>query len=124
MAARKVFARRHVVVAVAPELCGADPAELGRTVDRVLADPEALPLVATAGASGRVWATATTVATEQAIAAAVERQVTRTNAPGVDDLAARMAMAEREEPRGRHLTLGQRSAVLGITTSGRGAELV
>ena len=124
LAARKVFARRHVVVAVAPELFGADPAELARTVDRVLADPEALPLVATAGAWGRVWATATTVATEQAIAAAVERQVTRTNAPEVDDLAARMAMAEREAAMGRHLTLGQRSAVLGITTSGRGAELV
>jgi len=61
LAARKVFARRHVVVAVAPELFGAEPAELGRTVDRVLADPEALPLVATAGAWGRVWATATTV---------------------------------------------------------------
>ena len=124
LAARKVFARRHVVVAVAPELFGADPAELPRMVDRVLADPEALPLVATAGAWGRVWATATTVATEQAIAAAVERQVTRTNAPEVDVRAARMAMAEREVAMGRHLTLGQRSAVLGITTSGRGAELV
>ena len=95
LAARKVFARRHVVVAVAPELFGADPAELPRMVDRVLADPEALPLVATAGAWGRVWATATTVATEQAIAAAVERQVTRTDAPEVDDLDARTAIAER-----------------------------
>ncbi len=124
LASRKVFARRHVVVAVAPELFGADPAELARMVDRVLADPEALPLVATAGAWGRVWATATTVATEQAIAAAVERQVTRTDAPEVDDLAARMAMAEREAAMGCHLTLGQRSAVLAITTSGRGAELM
>ncbi|MDQ3643861.1 MAG: AAA family ATPase, partial [Actinomycetota bacterium] len=124
LAARKVFARRHVVVAVAPELFGADPADLTRMVDRVLADPEALPLVATAGAWGRVWATATTVATEQAIAAAVERQVIRTDAPEVDDLAARMAMAEREAAMGKHLTVGQRSAVVAITTSGRGAELV
>jgi hypothetical protein len=120
LAARKVFARRHVVVAVAPELFGADPAELPHMVDRVLADPEALPLVATAGAWGRVWATATTVATEQAIAAAVERQVTRTDAPEVDDLAARRAMAEREAAMGKHLTPGQRSAVRAITTSGRG----
>ena len=124
LAARKVFARRHVVVAVAPELFGADPAELPRMVDRVLADPEALPLVATAGAWGRVWATATTVATEQAIAAAVERQVTRTDAPEVDELSAHRAMAEREASMGKHLTLGQRSAVRAITTSGRGAELV
>jgi hypothetical protein len=71
-----------------------------------------------------VWATATTVATEQAIAAAVERQVTRTDAPEVDELAARRGMAEREAAMGRHLTLGQRSAVRAITTSGRGAELV
>jgi conjugative relaxase-like TrwC/TraI family protein len=124
LAARKVFARRHVVVAVAPELFGADPAELPRMVDRVLADPEALPLVATAGAWGRVWATATTVATEQAIAAAVERQIVRTDAPEVDELAAHRAMAEREAAMGKHLTLGQRSAVRAITTSGRGAELV
>jgi conjugative relaxase-like TrwC/TraI family protein len=124
LAARKVFARRHVVVAVAPELFGADPGDLPRMVDRVLADPEALPLVATAGAWGRVWATATTVATEQAIAAAVERQVNRTDAPEVDDVAARRAMAEREAAMGKHLTLGQRSAVRAITTSGRGAELV
>jgi hypothetical protein len=124
LAARKVFARRHVVVAVAPELFGVDPAQLPRMVDRVLADPEALPLVATAGAWGRVWATATTVATEQAIAAAVERQVTRTDAPEVDELSARRAMSEREAAMGKHLTLGQRSAVRAITTSGRGAELV
>jgi hypothetical protein len=36
------------------------------------------------------------VATEQAIAAAVEREVTRTNAPEVDDLAARMAILLRD----------------------------
>jgi conjugative relaxase-like TrwC/TraI family protein len=124
LATRKVFARRHVVVAVAPALFGADPAELPRMVDQVLADPEALPLVATAGAHGPVWATATTVATEAAIAAAVERQVTRRDAPAVEGIVARMAIADHEEALGRHLTEGQRSAVMAITTSGRGAELV
>lgn len=124
LAARKVFARRHVVVAVAPQLFGADPAELPRMVNRVVADPEALPLVRTAGARGQVWATATTVATEQAIAAAVEHQVARTDAAAVADVSARRALAERENALGKHLTVGQRSALLGITTSGRGAELV
>jgi len=124
LAARKVFARRHVVVAVAPALFGADPSELPRMVNQVLADPEALPLVATAGARGQVWATATTVATEQAIAAAVERQVTRRDAPEVDEIVARMAIADQEAASSKHLTVGQRSAVLAVTTSGRGAELV
>ncbi|MEA2685088.1 MAG: hypothetical protein QOE93_283, partial [Actinomycetota bacterium] len=43
LAERKVFARRDVVVAVGPSIFGRDPAELGRVVDRVLADPEAVP---------------------------------------------------------------------------------
>jgi len=124
LATRKVFARRHVVVAVAPALFGAHPAELARLVDRVLGDPEALPLVATAGARGQVWATATTVATEAAIAAAVERQVTRRDAPEVEGIAARMAIADQEAALGKHLTVGQRAAVVGVTTSGRGAELI
>jgi len=124
LAARKVFDRRHVVVAVAPALFGAYPAELPRMVNRVRADPAALPLVATAGARGQVWSTATTVATEQAIAAAVARQVTRTDAPEASEVVARTAIAEQERALGHHLTVGQRSAVLGITTSGRGAELV
>ncbi len=124
LAARKVFARRHVVVALAPALFGAPPAELSRMVNRVLDDPEALPLVATAGARGPVWVTATTVATEAAIAAAVERQVTRRDAPEVDEIVAHRAIAAQEAALGRRLTAGQRSAVLGITTSGRGVELV
>ena len=124
LAARKVFARRHVVVAVAPQLFGAEPAELPRMVNLVLGDPEALPLVATAGAWGQVWATATTVATEQAIAAAVERQVRRGDALAVDEVTAAMAMAAQERSLGKPLTAGQRAAVLAITTSGRGAELV
>jgi hypothetical protein len=59
LAARKVFSRRDVVVAVAPKLFGHEPDELGRTLDRVLADPEAIPLVATPMARERAYATAT-----------------------------------------------------------------
>ena len=124
LAARKVFSRRDVVVAVAPKLFGHDPSELRRTVDRVLADPEAIPLVATPMARERAYATATVIATEQAIAAAVQIEVTRTDAPAVDDYAARTAIAHREQELGTHMTLGQRTAVLAVTTSGRGAELI
>lgn len=63
LAARKVFARRDVVVAVAPRLFGHDPAELKSMVDQVLADPEAIPLMATPMARERAYATATVIAT-------------------------------------------------------------
>ena len=80
LAARKVFTRRDVVVAVAPSLYGRDPAELTRVVDRTLADPEAVPLLGVAGATERAYATAVTIAREEAIARCVESQVTRCNA--------------------------------------------
>ncbi|MDQ6838132.1 MAG: AAA family ATPase [Actinomycetota bacterium] len=124
LAARKVFSRRDVIVAVAPKLFGQEPSELYRTVDKVLADPEAIPLMATPMARERAYATATVIATEQAIAAAVEVEVTRTDAPAVDEMAARRAMAHRETELAAHLTVGQRAAVLAVTTSGRGTELV
>jgi conjugative relaxase-like TrwC/TraI family protein len=124
LAARKVFSRRDVVVAVAPKLFGHDLAELKSLVNQVLADPEAIPLMATPMARERVYATATVIATEQAIAAAVDIEVARTDAPAVDEIDARLAMANRERELGTSLTLGQRAAVLGVTTSGRGTELV
>ncbi|MFN2506206.1 MAG: MobF family relaxase [Acidimicrobiales bacterium] len=124
LATRKVFSRRDVVVAVAPALFGLEPAELPRVVSRTLADPETVPLLPTAFARGRAYATATTIATESSIAAAVDIEVRRTNAPAVDEFAARLALARREQELGTSLTLGQRGAVMGITTSGRGTELV
>ena len=124
LAARKVFSRRDVVVAVAPKLFGHDTAELKSLVDRVLADPEALPLMATPMARERAYATATVIATEAAIAAAVDIEVSRTDAPAVDQVDARQAITNRERELGTHLTLGQRAAVMGVSTSGRGTELV
>ena len=121
---RNVFSRRDVVVVVAPRLFGHEPAELGRTVDNVLADPEAIPLVATPMARERAYATATVIATEQAIAAAVEIEVARTDAPAVDTFAAHKAIATREAELGTSLTVGQRGAVVGTATSGRGLELI
>jgi hypothetical protein len=124
LAARKVFSRRDVIVAVAPKLFGQESSELARTVDKVLADPEAIPLMATPLARERAYAAATVIAPEQAIAAAVDIEVTRTDAPAVDEIAARRAIAHRETELATHLTVGQRAAVLAVTTSGRGTELI
>ena len=56
LAAEKVFARRDVIVAAAPHLFGLDPAILDRLVDRVLADPDAVALERSRGATEPVWA--------------------------------------------------------------------
>ena len=47
------------------------PGELARVVDRALSDPEAVPLLRVAGASERAYATAVTIAREEAIARSV-----------------------------------------------------
>jgi conjugative relaxase-like TrwC/TraI family protein len=124
LATRKVFSRRDVIVAVAPSLYGADLSELSRVVERTLGDPEAVPLIGVAGASERAHATATTIVREQAIAASVEAQAARHNAPAVSPDAAEVAMAAAEGRLGHPLTEGQRRAVQTILTSRRGVELV
>lgn len=95
-----------------------------RPPPRVLADPEAVPLVAVLSASERPYATATTIAREQAIAAAVDIEVARTDAPAVDRIAVRRAIATREAELGTHLTMSQHDAVVTTATSGRGLELI
>jgi conjugative relaxase-like TrwC/TraI family protein len=124
LAARKVFTKREVIVAVAPDLYGRNLSELGRVVRRTLADPEAVPLLRTAGAHQRAYATATTIAREEAIAHCVESQVSRPDAPAVSAEEAEAAVARAQFALYRPLTAGQRGAVEGILTSGRGVELV
>jgi len=124
LAERKVFSRRDVIAAAAPRLFGHDPNELAEVARRVLANAEAVPLVAVPSASERPYATATTIAREQAIAAAVEVDVARTDAPAVHDVVARRALGTKEAELGTHLTVGQRAAVLATATSGRGVELI
>jgi conjugative relaxase-like TrwC/TraI family protein len=124
LAETKVFARRDVIVAVAPALYGADPSELPWVVDRTLADPEAVPLLGVAGASERAYATAATIAREQAIAASVEAQVDRRRAAAVPLETAQAAVSRAEHRLGRPLTPDQRRAVEAVLTSGRGVELV
>jgi Tfp pilus assembly pilus retraction ATPase PilT len=113
-----------VVVAVAPSLYGRDPAELTRVVDRTLADPEAVTLLRVAGASERAYATAVTIAREEAIARSVEAQVGRCNAAATSVAEACAAMARAEERLGHPMTAGQREAVEAVCTSGRGVDLV
>ena len=70
------------------------------------------------------YATATTIAREEAIARSVESQASRRNAACVSVEAAQEAVARAEERLARPLTAGQRQAVEAMLTSGRGVELV
>jgi conjugative relaxase-like TrwC/TraI family protein len=124
LGSRKVFARRDVIVALAPHLYGQDPAVLERMVDRALADPEAIPLVGVRGVKERVWSTATTLATEQAIGDTVAGQMARSDAPAIAAGDAVAAVRAAENRGGYQLTAAQEDAVVAICTSGRGAEMV
>jgi conjugative relaxase-like TrwC/TraI family protein len=128
LAERKVFTRLDVMVAVAathPEAYGLPRAELDRIVDRVLADPDAIPLLGRTTSGERAHATATTIANEQAVAAAVEAQVQRTTAVRVaHPFTVGAAIIEKGRELGRPLTAGQVAAVQGICASGRGVDLI
>lgn len=124
LATRKVFTSRDVIVAVAPHLYGRDLSELPLAVQRIVADPETIPLLRVPGALERAYATATTIAREEAIARSVESQVRRLDAVAVSREAADAATARAETALGRPLTDGQRAAVEQVLTSGRGVELV
>ena len=124
LAARKIFDRQAVVVAVTPHLYGLPSTEATRVVDAALADSEAVPLIPISGARERVYSTATVIGTEQALAERVEALVDRTDALAVAPPAAEAAIANAEERIGASLTDGQRAAIASIATSGRGADLV
>ena len=121
---RKVFSKRDVIIAVTPHLYGLPPAELDRVVARVLRDPAAIALVGVPRASERAYATATVLAAEQAIEQAVARGVASIDAAKVTLEVAGGALERKRQALGAPLTDGQASAVMGITTSGRGVELV
>ncbi|HEY1633959.1 MAG TPA: AAA family ATPase, partial [Acidimicrobiales bacterium] len=110
--------------ALAPHLYGQNPALLDQVVDRTLADPEAIPLVGVRGAREQAWSTATTLATEQAIAEMVSDQLARTDAAAISVGNTIAAVRAAEHRQGYPLTSAQEDAVTAICTSGRGAELV
>ena len=128
LAERKVFTRLDVMVAVAathPEAYGLPRSELDRIVDRVLADPDAIPLLGKTTSGERAHATATTIADEQAVVAAVEAPVQRTTAvKAAHPFTVGAAIIENGRELGRPLTAGQVAAVQGICTSGRGVDLI
>ncbi len=124
LSARKVFSKRDVIVAVAPKIFGLPARELEKATERVLRDPDAIPLVGVPRASERAFATAHVLATEQAIERAVERGVENLGAARVTPEVAADAMGRQSAVLGSPLTPGQQAAVLGIAISGRGVELV
>jgi conjugative relaxase-like TrwC/TraI family protein len=126
---RKVFSRRDVIVAIAPHLYGRSPAELDRVVSRVMRDPEAIALLGVPRATERAYSTATVLAAERSVEHAVARGIRAKGAASVTNEVADGALARQRQAlggplRGVHLTEGQANAVKGITTSGRGVELV
>ncbi len=124
LARRKVFSRRHLVVALAPHVFGQDPEVLEKLIERALADPEVVPLVAVSGARERAHSLASVLARESAIAESLARQLARTDGPVASPESTESAIAEAEQSIGARLSDEQRAAVIGICTSGRGAELV
>jgi conjugative relaxase-like TrwC/TraI family protein len=124
LARRKVFSRRHVLVELAPRLFGQDPQLLDLLVGRALQDPEVIPLVGVAGAREQPHALASVLATEAAIANAIARQLTRTDAPVAAAGAVVQAITSAETSIGAALSAEQRQAAESICASGRGAELI
>ena len=124
LARRKVFSRRHVIVEMAPRLHGQDPRFLEPLVERVLADPEAVPVIAVAGARERVYSLASVLAQERALAEGLGLQLARTGAPAVGPGVVTEAISRAEQELGGALSDGQRAAAEAICTSGRGADLV
>jgi hypothetical protein len=114
LARRKVFARRDLLVELAPHLFGQDPRALDLLVGRALQDPEVIPLVGVAGAREQPHALASVLATEAAIANGIARQLTRTNAPLAPSAAVEQAIAAAERNIGAALSAEQRQAAESI----------
>jgi conjugative relaxase-like TrwC/TraI family protein len=123
LARRKVFARRHLLVELAPRLFGQDPRALDLLVGRARQDPEVIPVVGVAGAREQPHALASVLAAEAAIANAMARQLERTDAPLAPHVAVEQATAA-EKNIGAALSAEQRQAAESICGSGRGAELI
>lgn len=120
---RKVFTRTRLIAEIAPRLYGADPAELDRVLDRILASRAVVPLVGVVGAHEQAYATAEVLATEQAIAAHVEELAER-QWPTVPHDAVASAIDAKEAQLGHALTAGQRDAVELVCRSDRAVAVI
>ena len=123
LARRKVFSRRHVMVAVAPLVYGWDPRALDAVVDRALADPAVVPLIEGGTTIERTYSLASVLATEGAIADSLAHHLGRTDAPTTTSDTVAVAVEGAGADVGG-LSDEQRRAAQAICTSGRGAELV
>ena len=122
MRRHKVFTRTRLVAEIAPRLYGHDPAQLDVVIDRVLASPRVVPLIGLAGSHEQAYATAEVLATEHAIAQAIDR-LTHRPGPSIDPVEVGQVVT-RTEADGRVLTGGQVAAVEAICSSGRGVDVV
>jgi len=124
LARQKVFARRHVLVELAPLVFGWDPRLVDALAARVMADPEVVPLVGVAGAVEPVHALASVLAREEVIAERIATGLERHDAPTATLESVAGAVAETEARVGGPLAVEQHRAVEKICSSGRGVELV
>ena len=103
---------------------GRDPTELVRAVDVLFWDPEVVPLLGVGGARERVYAPASVIAVEAAIATDVPQRRRGHAAPPPSRTRRRRSSHARRAKLGGPLTDGQADAVRAIATSGRRVELV
>ncbi len=99
LARRKVFSRRHLVVALAPHLLRPGPrGARARWSTGPWPTPRSVPLVGVAGRAGAVHSLASVLARESAIAESLARQLARTDAPARarEPVEAAIARAEAE----------------------------
>jgi conjugative relaxase-like TrwC/TraI family protein len=124
LSTEKVFTASDLVVAVAPSLFGRPVEDLVTVVGRVLATPEAVPLLRVRGARQQVYATASVLAVESAIADVVARGTATRGAAIAPAGDVERAIGSTAVRIGRWLTAGQEAAVRGICTEGRRVSLV
>ncbi len=123
LARGKVFTRTRLIAEVAPKLYGHDPAELDPVLDRILASELVTPLIGVARAVEQPYTATVVLATEHAIAGAVERLIGR-DGPQLDPARVLAAMAAKHDEIGAALSEGQYAAVNAICTSGRAVDVV
>jgi conjugative relaxase-like TrwC/TraI family protein len=123
LARRKVFSRRHLIVALAPHLYGWTPQQVEAVVRQALASPAVVPLIGVPGAIEATYSLASVLATEAAIADSLDHHLARADAPTTTPDQAIAAIAETGAPIGG-LSDEQAKAAERTCTSGRGAELV
>jgi conjugative relaxase-like TrwC/TraI family protein len=124
LARQKVFARRHVLVELAPLVYGWQPRLVDGVAARVLADPEVIPLVGVGGAVEPAHALASVIAREEVIAERIAAGLERSDAPVAAPETVVGAVALSEGRVGGELAVEQREAVEAICSSGRGVELI